>query len=435
MEARVGVRRIVLVGLLAAACALFAYRGPLRALRAGGNYDFTLIYSSARAWLLEGRPYEVDAVSRAWLSSGGPAERDPTLVRGAGTLVYPPPTFPLLAPFVALPWSVAAPLWTMSGVLMYLASVRIIAGLAGLRGDGALGYWTLALAMGPAMTSIGTGQTAVPALFCIAAGYAGLRRRAPGILRGVLMGAGACLKPQLGGLFPWYEAGRGRWRTFVGAALLGTIAAVAIGRMMGAGTAWTSQLTTNLSTFVTLDDANPTQSNPISYQLIDLAYPLHTLTDNRAAVKVAVYSVVGGLCLAFFIVDWRRGRRKGDQPGELVSLSMVSVVTLLVAYHRYYDAVFLIFPLALALRGLLAKEAGPPRWMYVAAMLLVLSFLAPGAALLVMAKDRGMIPAGLADSALWRGVLVPHAQWALLALGVLLVFIRARTGEVTQRST
>src|SRR4051812_41064306 len=101
-----GARRALLILLLVLGCAVFAYRGPLRAMGPGGNYDFTLIYGSARAWLTEGRPYETDAVSRAWQSGGGPPARDPTAVRGAGTLVYPPPTFPLLAPFAALPWPV-----------------------------------------------------------------------------------------------------------------------------------------------------------------------------------------------------------------------------------------------------------------------------------------------------------------------------------------
>jgi hypothetical protein len=426
-------RRAALIILLLAGCAVFAARGPLRALSPGGNYDFTLIYGSARAWLTEGRPYETAAVSRAWESGRGPGSRDPTLTRGAGTLVYPPPTFPLLAPFAALPWPLASPLWTLCGVLMYLASVRIVGRLAGLRGDGLLVYWTLAVWMGPAMTSIGTGQTAVPALFCIATGYAGIVRREPGLARGVLIGTGMCLKPQLGGLFTWYEAGRLRWRSFLGAALLGVVAAIGIGRMVAAGTPWASQLSGNIRAFTTLDDANPTRSNPISYQLLNLAYPLHTLTDDRMLVKGAVYGIVGALCLSFFIVDRRRGGKSGDRPSELVSLSMVSVVTLLVAYHRYYDAVFLIFPLALALRGL-AGRAGPAgRW--VLCLLLTLCFVVPGGVMLMRAKDQGIVPASLTGTLFWRSVLVPYAQWALLALAVVLVCIRANTGPRTREPT
>jgi hypothetical protein len=286
--------------------------------------------------------------------------------------------------------------------------------------------------MGPAMTSIGTGQTAVPALFCVTMGYAAMQRREPGVARGVLIGAGMCLKPQLGGLFVWYEAGRLRWRSFLGAALLGVVAAIGIGRMRAAGTPWAAQLAENIRVFTTLDDANPTRSNPISYHLINLAYPLHTLTDDRTLVKAAVYGAVAALCLAFFLVDRRRGGKHGDRPAELVSLSMVSAVTLLVAYHRYYDAVFLIFPLALALHGLSRHKGGVARWALCLA--LTLCFVAPGGVMLMKAKERGLAPPWLTGTALWRTVLVPYAPWALLALAGVLVYIRAGSARVTQRS-
>jgi hypothetical protein len=437
--------RVLLIVLLAAGCAWFAYRGPVRAIR-GGSYDFTLIYGSARAWLSEGRPYEKQAVQRAWESGGGPGERDPMHARGEATLVYPPVTFPLLMPFAALPWRAASTAWAACGTAMYLTSVWLIGAMtfrspAVQRGHAAapdrrarnaeLAFWAGAVWLGPGMTSIGLGQTAAAVLFLVAAGYAAARGE-PGAGRGTLLGAAAALKPQLGALFAAYEAGRLRLRAVAAAAVLvAVLAAIGIGRMEQKGVAWWGQWRDNLAAFTTLDDANPTRGNPIRFQLINLAYPLHTLTDSRAAVLAIVYGLVGGLCLAYFVIDLRRGRARGEEEGELLSLSMVGAVTLMVAYHRYYDAVLLLFPLALAVRGVMrpARRPGrPARWMYGAVLGLVLVYLVPGSVVLVRAAERGLIPAGLSRSPAWEAIILPHAAWALPALAVMLVWMRARTG-------
>jgi hypothetical protein len=53
---------------------------------------------------------------------------------------------------------------------------------------------------------------------------------------------------------------------------------------------------------------------------------------------------------------WSVGSVEGG--GELLSLSMTAVAGLLAVYHRSYDGVALLFPMALGAAGLMAGRDG-----------------------------------------------------------------------------
>jgi hypothetical protein len=133
-------------------------------------------------------------------------------------------------------------------------------------------------------------------------------------------------------------------------------------------------------------------------------------------------AILGLLSLVYFVVDLRRNRERGEGAGELLSLSMASVVTLLIVYHRFYDAVLLLFPLALALRGLAGSRAWRP---HLVTLALVAVFFVPGSVMLATAAERGLVPGALAGSAVWEHLLLPHQPLALLALCCWLVVMRA----------
>lgn len=424
---RPGPVRAALIIIFILGCAMLGWRGASRAL-GGGSGDLAIIYTSARCWLAGENPYEAADIARQWALAGGGESPDPALL-GSAVLLYPPPTFVILAPLASLPWSLAAPAWLVLSVLLYIATVAAAARIAGLA-RGTTAWWALlacSVWLAPVATNLMVGQLAIAAVaLAVLAQRARVAAGGQSWRTGVLLSLGAALKPQIAGLFIVYEAGRLRWRNAAwAAAVLAAVAAIGIGRMEAAGVPWRSSWTRNLADFTTLSNGDPTRANPDTrHHIISLHYPLHTFTDDRSVVRILVYAIVGALCLAYFVIDLRRGRQRGEGRHELVSLSMVTVVSLMVVYHRFYDAVLLVFPLALAVSTLWS----PGRRVPGAALLGLLALFAlPTAAILAEAAKRGMIPAGLSGTLLWEHLILPHQALALPAMAAVLLLIRLRT--------
>jgi len=432
------------VALLVIGVAIFSWRGPVRALGPGGSGDFVLVYSSARAWLLGGNPYLASDVSRAWESGGGPQDRDPMLTRTGEVLLYPPTALAALSPLAALPWPAAWAVWVGLSTALAGATLYGVAALAGLTRDPRLrtGLWFFLAAgvwLAPAQTCIAHGQTAVAAVALVVLGQVARMRGASAkgptwpILAGLFMGLATAIKPQVGGLFLVYEAGRLRWRPV--AAAIGIAAAltlIGVGRMESAGVAWRESWTRNVADFAASGDGSPIAGNQIRYQLVNLHYPLHTFTDNRDAVRWTVYAIAGGLCLAYALVDLRQRRSaaraglppaSGEGAGELLSLSMVAAITLMVVYHRFYDAALVVIPLGMAVSEIARGRRGIAIWVVLA---LVGLFIAPGAVILAEAAARGWIPLSIPDTLVWHRALLPHQAWGLLLLAITLVLLRNR---------
>lgn len=414
-----------------AAAALLLYRGPVSALREG-NADFALVYSSARAWLVGLNPYRVEDTRRAWQEAGGTPGMDQS-ARGSAVLLYPPATFVLLAPIAALPWPVAGPAWVALGVVLWLAALRATAAIAGLTWASAAGrmFWILGLAFAPAHTCIKHGQFAVAAVAMVA--LAGATRRmgaAAWPMAGALLGLGAAAKPQVAAVFTVYEAGRRRWRAAaVSAAVVAALLAIGTGRMLAAGVPGWSSWRANLAEFTVAADGDPTRANTgTRHHLLNLHYPLHTLTDDRDLVRWLVYALVAALCAAYALAD----RRKPERRGDISALAVAGVATLLVVYHRFYDASVLIFALAWACAAALQGDARTERRLGIAGLVMLAPFLVPGggAVLLKLAELRGHAPAWLTQRPiLWDFVVLPHATWAMVGLAVVLILARARRRE------
>jgi hypothetical protein len=451
---------MALVALLIVGSLVFLWRGPVRGAF-NGHHDFALIYGSARAWLVGGDPYTAEDVRAAWAGARGTVDRDPMGTRESNVLLYPPGAFVVLSPVAALPWPLANAAWAIANTVLFSAAIWMVAvvgwprerGKEPAAGDGGRALWILmfsaaAVWFAPAATNAALGQTAMVSMALIAAAQvarvrgqralAGTGSESPycgGMASGLLLGAATVLKPQMALLFVVYEAGRLRWKSVAwavaAAAVLMTIGAA---RMHWAGVDWWASWRANLSAFTAVADGDPTRVNPIRHQMINLQYPLHNLTDDRGLVRVLTVAVLGLLSLAYLLVDLRRGRERGEGCGELLSLSMVAVVSLLIVYHRFYDAVLLLFPLALGIRALRVWSLGGEQrkgWIarhgHLVTLLLVAPFFIPGAVALVRAAEAGWIPAWVSQSNVWELLILPHQPLALLLLCVWLVVLRWRT--------
>jgi uncharacterized membrane protein YeaQ/YmgE (transglycosylase-associated protein family) len=237
----------------------------------------------------------------------------------------------------------------------------------------------------------------------------------------VLLGVACAVKPQVAVLFLAYEFGRKRWATgLVGAAVAAGLLAAGAWQLSRSGIDWYPQWRANLAAFAGSDNANPTAANPLRYHLINLHYLFHAAGPGLSvgAVKLMVYGVVGAFAAAYFAADFR----KPEDRGEVLSLSFVAVLAMLVVYHRMYDAVVLLLPLAWVARELAGGRRGP----VLAAAAALAAFLAPGASILQSLTASGRLPAGVSGSWWFQGVAMPHAAVALLVLGVVLLAARRR---------
>lgn len=421
-----GLAWAIALTLLAIGASLLYVRAVSRMHWIGTNMDAGLVTIGGRVWARGQSPYDTAAFAQAWLDAGGPPDRNPA-ARGPQAMVYPPAAYMLGAPIGLLPLDAARAIWNWMNVAILVAGAAALiraAGL-GLRTPWGVGGLGLALAMAPAHTNIFLGQTAVIVFGAVAAAISLRHARRPWFA-GLALAVSCCIKPQIGLLFLVYELARGRWRIALSAGIAASLLmAAAIVRLRSAGIDPIPQWLENIHA-LTLTDANPLDRDPDGlthpHRLINLSSPIAVMLGESALnlSRVIGVALCAAASLVYAAVDFRRGRAAGEEPPELLSLSAVAAVMLLVVYHRFYDAVFLVIPLVLCLTMLRRGERGG--WLILVPLL---AFFAPGASVLSLAGERGYIPAPLASATWWNVLVVQHQTWALCALLASLILLRA----------
>jgi hypothetical protein len=279
------------------------------------------------------------------------------------------------------------------------------------------------LALAPLHTSFFVGQLSLICTVGVLLAIVSLRMGRD-LLAGLLLGVAMALKPQMAGLFLLYPMARLRWRCVVMACAAAAVVAVAaVVPMEIREIPWLATLRENLELFGR-GEGGAGALNIFRHQLINLQYPLSSLLAHEAVVHAVTWVIGGGLV----VMAYRVGRRTHSIDGELIALSLLAVASLLVVYHRFYDAVLLVLPGILLIRQWSEGARAAVYWVMAAALAV---FLVPGAVMLQQLAARGWIPAALAESFFWRMVILPHQVWALCVLGVCLVisWLRASPAE------
>ncbi len=413
--------------LVLLAIGLFLWRGPVRAMGPGMSADFALVQGAAVAFWAGENPYDAAVLDEIFRQTGA-GERFPQW-RGSRDLLYPPTTFLLYAPFGVVDFPAGRIAWLLLNCLsvgVVFESLRRLIG-APLRSDASLLLGAVTLAWAPALTTFAYGQTPLPVLACVCAGHA-LRSAGRPKTAGVLFGIAAALKPQIGLVFIAYEAFRRRWWTSgVALALLLALIAAATVRLHVAEVDWLTSLRGNVEAFTNGGAGDPTPANPIRHQLLNLHYPLHELIESRAAVQAGVLAIVTALSLWYFVV-WVRRR---EERTELLTLAMACPLSLLLVYHRTYDAVLVLIPVAWGLREALAPVPRVNRRYAIAALVCCAVFLLPSGAILHYAESRQWVPPALAESTAYAFIVRPHVTWALVGLCVALTLALSSTRRAT----
>jgi hypothetical protein len=190
-----------------------------------------------------------------------------------------------------------------------------------------------------------------------------------------------------------------------------------------AGVPWLASWTANLAALSGPGGINdPSPLNPERYSLINLQYLLGTFGIMGIAADLITYALVGAAALALVLLV-----RDQDRHRELLILSGVAVLGLLVTYHRYYDAVLLVLPIAW---GIWAWRVD--RVVSVVVLLLCADFLFPFQTALHEVQQRLAIPDALVSSPIWGSVLMTQHVWALLFLAGALLWAASRQSRASQ---
>jgi hypothetical protein len=407
-------RRWAFALLSVLALAWFTLRGPARA--PGDSQDLAVVWGSSRAWLAGLDPYDADATAAAFLAGGGPARITPGLP--LKPVVSPSASFPAFAVLGVLPWAWALPASVASTVALSVIALAALGRAAGLDGRRAVLLVLLGLSLAPVHTTISHGQPVAASVALLILGWIVLGDRPA--LAGALMACGAALKPSLSGAFALVGllGGSRRWVVSAGATFL---AFFGIGelRLRLAGheglPAWLRAL--SASTQHGVNSASP--ENPGSAFMLNLELPLRRLVDAPVTAQAIAVAIVLPMLL---VASWKLWTDSSRRTG-LRALSLLSVLSLLVMYHRFYDAVLLWLPLAVLLSDW--DELGAwPRWLLAASLAV---FSVNGQALLQAMVEAGRVPGWAASTVLWRTLVMPHHPWTLLllALGLTAWLLRA----------
>ncbi|MEM1447201.1 MAG: glycosyltransferase family 87 protein [Planctomycetota bacterium] len=441
---------------------LFVQRGVIRGLE--GSYDFTMIYAGAMR-LVDGQdPYVFDATYDDFVAAGGEGRpRDPERF----AMLYPPFSYAVLTPLGALNWPAAKTVWLMFNLVATAAVgawlIRHRPRPRNTQDDPSttkdVAWWPIALMLGLWLgcaslhTAVAFGQLAVVPLALMlpalrpwsgrdevdAWPWRSVRTAGGGLMLAV---AGA-LKPQLAVLLAALLLATPRWRLAVWS--LGWAVGIALASTVWiqiTSPSWLEHWGDQLAFFTASGQAIPTLENRFTYQMINLEPWLHRLWPGGAGpVELIGWSVLFiGIAVGFAsgaILEWSKPRwgvafgpdsfrnRWDTEDFLLLAVSLGAAITLLIDYHRTYDAVLLVLPALWAWRRLSACPRDVLAWMVAAG---VATFMLPGPSILTSFARRGWIPETLTESWAWQAWLLPHHNVALLIVAVALGWRVLRRG-------
>ena len=396
-----------------AAVVYFIARASPRAVRE--SQDLTVGYAAAHAWLSGRDPYSSAILADELARTGGAALADRGLMNIMLNL-YPPTTLPIYLPLALFDWPTAKMLWLAANILAaFFIAFALIRFLGSRLPDARALYLTaFVLSLAPVHTTIAMGQAAVLATAALA-GALLLEYRRHAVSAGLLYALATAIKVHIGFPFLAYLLWRRRWRPLgVAAAALVALTCLSTLRMQQADVSWYTSWTNNLVALTSHgghDD--PRRENPGRHSLLNLQYPLHTLIESRSVVNVLVLAFVGGAGLSMVMLIRQRSPQQ-----ELLAFSLVGGLSLLVVYHRTYDAVLVALPIAWAF-GALGTSLQRPA---VATLVLCLAFLVPGQTALFILQQQGRVPEAITRTMVWEMGLLAYQVWALVLLAFVLLY-------------
>jgi len=394
----------------------------------GGMIDFKGVYYGGRCLLQHGDPYIEGAPLRAYLAEGDHPHPKEGLRQNLTWYIYLPTTFILIAPIALMPWGAAHLLWMIltavalvfAGYLMWSIGTNCAPVISA-------GLICLVLANSEVLFATGNPAGVVVSL-CVVAVWCFFKDRF--VWAGVLcLAVSVAIKPHDAGLVWLYfllAGGVYRKRALQTLLVTAVLGLAAILWVTPIAPHWMQELHSNLLAVSApggISDPGPTGNNVRGPSvIIDLQSVVAVFRDDPRIYNSVSYLVCGALLLVWAV---RTLRSRFSQQGAWFALAAVVALTMLVSYHRVYDAKLLL--LAVPACAMLWADGGPNRWIALIMTSAGIFFTAdmPLTILRIFTDNLHISTAGLSGQIL-TVVLMRPTQLALLVMGIFYLWIYLR---------
>lgn len=412
---------ILVALLLTLSLAKFIYQ-DVRRLAYPVN-DLTTPWVSAKAWTHGQNPYgDSPELAKIWADTRTTPQNgctDYVCILSRFPMAYPPSALVLLAPLGTLHWSTAVYTCLAGSTVLFVAMLLLLVQRLQLPWSDPRKLFLVAFALAFAPLHSGIHEsnlnTVIVACLCAAVVFMATRP----CLSGTALALAICLKPQVAFLFFAYPWLRRKWRTaFTALGVSAAISAVSAIWMSVHHVAWLKGYLGALSAYSSPNSNSSFYApGPGKFQLLNLQVIAYQLTHVPAisnAVSLALFALLA-LLAAFLIVS------RVSENNEAAGIAIVSVLTLLPVYQRFYAAALLIFVMYWAV------EHWPERRAKVA-LVLMSALLLPLASMTQQGRLAAFVEDHHLDSHLfWNLILMPHVIWIELILLLMLLADLGRT--------
>jgi hypothetical protein len=405
---------------------------------AAGTSSYRAVYYGARCLIDRTDPYNSSEFSRIYRSESGALPATPTqralFLRAVMVCVNLPTTLFLLIPLALIPWKLSQLLWialigfsiTFAAILAYDLTVE---------GHSRLPLILICFLMANSQVLFTVGNTAGIAIgLCVIAVWCFIRQRF--VFWGVAaLAISLALKPHDSGLIWLWLIASGsalRKRALQSAVLAVAIAIPAMLVVEHSSPQWRSELASNLAATSAHGDISDPGPASISRKgsadiIIDLQTVLSLYRDDPHFYNSGTYLFCGSLLVVWLFAAFHRTQSSAKAP---FALAFLAALTMLVSYHRPYDAKLLL--LAIPAISSIKPESGLLR-----AAALVLTSLAvfftsdlPLAVLAIVTRGIEVSTTGLPARLFLLPVLRPAPiALSLMALIFLWLYVRHENAD------
>jgi hypothetical protein len=397
----------------------------------GGMIDFKGVYYDARCLLEHTNPYKAGEPLRVYIAEGGsrPGSNEDGLRQNLTWDVYLPTTSIFIASFAMLPYGLAHLLW-----MILIAGAFILAACliwnSGANYAPVISGCLICFVLANSEILFKLGNTAgIVVSLCMVAVWCFLEEKFAwtGIL---CLAVSLAIKPHDAGLIWLYfllAGGIYRKRALQTLVVTAVLGLAAILWVTPIAPQWIEELHSNMHTFSAPGgNNNPGPTNPVYSSpgaVIDLQSTITVFRDDPRFYNPVSYLVCGALLLIWVV---RTLRSQFSQRGAWLALAAVVPLTMLVTYHRPYDAKLLL--LSVPACAMLWAEGRPIRWLALLVTTAGIVFTSdiPLIILLILTQAMHIPTAGLSGLIL-TGVVMRPTPLILLVMGIFYLWIYVRS--------